>query len=103
MDTHQPEKREKVRLCVGCRRLRRKEDMIRIIRTPEGEVLIDRTGKKNGRGAYLCADEPDCLTKAVKRKALEKSLKVAIPESLAVSLMSEFEMTAPASERTKEE
>ena len=69
--------------------------MIRVIRTPEGEVLIDRTGKKNGRGAYLCADEPECLTKAVKKKALEKSLKTAIPENLAEALLKELELTAP--------
>ena len=69
--------------------------MIRVIRTPEGEVLIDRTGKKNGRGAYLCADEPECLTKAVKKKALEKSLKTAIPDDLAEALLKELELTAP--------
>jgi len=69
--------------------------MIRVIRTPDGEVLIDRTGKKNGRGAYLCADEPECLTKAVKKKALEKSLKTAIPDDLAEALARELELTAP--------
>ena len=85
------EKREKIRQCVGCSRLRRKEEMVRIIRTPEGEVLIDRTGKKNGRGAYLCPDDPECLKKALQKKTLEKALKTAIPENVAIDLKARLE------------
>ena len=67
--------------------------MIRVIRTPEGDVMIDRTGKKNGRGAYLCSDDPECLKKAIKKKALEKSLKTAVPAELAEALVKELEGT----------
>lgn len=82
--------REKMRQCVGCRKVRAKQEMIRVIRTPEGQIEIDRTGKKNGRGAYLCADDLTCLTNAVKHKALERSLKVAIPADIAERLEKEF-------------
>lgn len=58
--------------------MRDKSDLIRVIRTPEDKIEVDFTGKKNGRGAYLC-NNPDCLTKARKRKSLERSLKMAIP------------------------
>jgi len=78
--------RERLRQCVGCRSLKNKADMIRVIRTPEGEIEIDLTGRKNGRGAYLCRDNPECLKKAVKKKILEKSLGVAIPMEVADKL-----------------
>lgn len=58
--------------------MRDKADLIRVIRTPEEKIEVDFTGKKNGRGAYLC-NNPDCLAKARKRKSLERSLKMAIP------------------------
>lgn len=58
--------------------MRDKADLIRVIRTPEDKIEVDFTGKKNGRGAYLC-NNPDCLAKARKRKSLERSLKMAIP------------------------
>ncbi len=58
--------------------MRDKSDLIRVIRTPEDKIEVDFTGKKNGRGAYLC-NNPDCLAKARKRKSLERSLKMAIP------------------------
>ena len=58
--------------------MRDKTDLIRVIRTPEDKIEVDFTGKKNGRGAYLC-NNPDCLAKARKRKSLERSLKMAIP------------------------
>ena len=58
--------------------MRDKSDLIRVIRTPEDMIEVDFTGKKNGRGAYLC-NNPDCLAKARKRKSLERSLKMAIP------------------------
>lgn len=65
------------RKCVGCQTIRGKKELIRIVRTPTGEILIDPTGKKPGRGAYLCPDE-QCLVKAVKEKRLEKALEHAI-------------------------
>lgn len=70
-----------MRQCVGCRAMKPKKELIRVIRTPEDQVLLDKTGKRNGRGAYLCPD-PDCFGKARKSKSLERSLKIAIPEDI---------------------
>lgn len=65
------------RLCVGCREMKEKRQLIRVLKTPEGEIMPDATGKKAGRGAYLCPQE-DCLRKAMKSKSLERSLKSKI-------------------------
>lgn len=65
------------RMCVGCQEMKNKKELIRIVRTPESEILLDPTGKKSGRGAYVCPCE-DCVTKAYKEKRLEKSLKCAV-------------------------
>ena len=66
------------RQCVGCREMRDKRVLLRIVRTPEGEILLDSTGKKSGRGAYVCPD-PECLKKARRSKALERAFDTAIP------------------------
>ena len=66
------------RQCVGCREMKDKRVLLRIVRTPEGEILLDSTGKKSGRGAYVCPD-PECLKKARRSKALERALDTAIP------------------------
>lgn len=71
-------KKKPQRQCTGCGEMRDKSELIRVIRTPEDKIEVDFTGKKNGRGAYLC-NNPDCLAKARKRKSLERSLKMAIP------------------------
>ena len=63
-----------LRQCIGCGEMKNKREMIRVIKTPEGEILLDATGRKNGRGAYLCPSG-ECLKKAVKNKGLEKSVK----------------------------
>lgn len=77
-----------MRQCVGCGEMKAKKELIRVIKT-EDEVLLDVTGKKNGRGAYICAN-PDCLTKARKSKGLERSLKVAIPDDVYDNLEKEM-------------
>ena len=82
-----------LRQCVGCGEMKSKKELIRVIKTPEDEVVLDTTGRKNGRGAYICAD-PQCLSKARKSKGLERSLKIAIPEAVYESL--EKEMSALA-------
>ena len=64
-------------MCVGCREKKNKKELLRIVRTPEMEVLIDLTGKKSGRGAYICSDY-ECLKKAIKSKSLQKALEVEI-------------------------
>lgn len=69
------------RMCVGCQILYNKRELLRIVKTPEGEFLIDNTGKKAGRGAYIC-DNKNCFSKAYKEKRLEKSFKMQISESV---------------------
>ena len=70
-----------MRQCVGCLEMKPKRKLIRVIRTSEDEILIDATGKKNGRGAYICPNR-ECLEKAVKNKGLERSLKISVPQEI---------------------
>ncbi len=70
-----------VRTCVVCRQGKSKEELLRVIKTPEGEIKLDIRGKSNGRGAYICRNAA-CISAARKKRGLEKSLKTAIPESL---------------------
>ena len=67
-----------MRMCVGCREMKEKKELIRVVRSPEGEVSLDPVGKKNGRGAYVCANA-DCLKRAIKQKQLERQLDVTLP------------------------
>lgn len=69
------------RMCVGCQQMRSKRELIRIVRTPEDEFIVDPTGKKSGRGAYICPDEA-CFKKAVKEKRFEKSFKSAVDDKV---------------------
>lgn len=69
------------RMCVGCQEMKNKKELLRIVRTPEGEIVIDTTGKKSGRGAYVCPNEA-CLNKAFKEKRLEKAFKEAIEPAI---------------------
>ena len=78
------------RQCMGCRERRPKKEMIRVVRTPEGSVNLDFGGKMNGRGAYICPN-PECLKKALRSKALDRSLEVTIPEEVIVRLEKEME------------
>ena len=78
------------RQCMGCRERREKRQMIRVVRTPEGSVNLDFGGKMNGRGAYICPD-PECLKKALRSKALDRSLEVTIPEEVYIRLEKEME------------
>jgi len=82
-------KKVPMRKCVGCQEMKSKKEMIRVIRTAENEFVLDATGKKNGRGAYLCPDR-ECLKKAVKSRGLERSFKQAIPEAVYESLEKEM-------------
>lgn len=83
-------KKVPMRQCVGCQEMKSKKEMMRVIRTSEGEFQLDATGKKNGRGAYLCNDR-ECLKKAVKNKGLERSFKQSIPKEVYESLEKEME------------
>ena len=79
-----------LRQCIGCGEMKSKKEMIRVLRTAEGEILIDATGRKNGRGAYLCPS-CECLKKAVKSKGLDRSFKMAVPREVYEALEKEME------------
>lgn len=74
-------KKKPERQCIGCRESKSKAELIRVVKTPEGDIVIDRTGRQNGRGAYLC-DEEDCLKKARKSNALSRSFKMNVPDEI---------------------
>jgi len=77
------------RQCIGCGEMKSKKEMIRVLKTPEGEFTLDATGRKNGRGAYLCPTL-ECFRKAVKGKGLERSFKMAIPKEVYETLEKEM-------------
>lgn len=79
-----------LRQCVGCGEMKGKKEMMRVLKTPEDAIVLDVTGKKNGRGAYLCISK-ECLMKARKNKGLERSFKMSIPSEVYDSLEKEFE------------
>ena len=78
------------RQCMGCRERKAKKEMIRVVRCTDGTVSLDFGGKMNGRGAYICPD-PECLKRALKSKALDRSLEVTIPEEVYDRLQREME------------
>lgn len=79
-----------MRKCIGCQEMKNKKEMMRILRTTEDQVVLDTTGKKNGRGAYICFSK-ECFARAVKSKALERSLKMSIPQEIYDSLKKEID------------
>ena len=83
-------KKVPLRQCVGCGEMKGKKDMMRVLKTAENEICLDVTGKKNGRGAYLCKAR-ECLQKAAKNKGLERSFKMSIPKEVYETLEKEFE------------
>ncbi len=82
------------RMCVGCREMKSKKELIRIVRTPEGNIEVDSTGKKSGRGAYICPD-PGCFKQAVKARRLQKALERDIPEEILAEIENQIEKLAP--------
>lgn len=83
-------KKVPMRQCVGCGEMKGKKEMMRVLRTPEETIVLDKTGKKNGRGAYLCMSR-ECLIKARKNKGLERSFKMNISNDVYDSLEKEFD------------
>lgn len=77
------------RQCIGCQEMKNKNDMIRILHTAEDEFILDSTGKKSGRGAYICPDA-QCLGRAIKNKGLERSFKQAVPKEVYDNLQREL-------------
>ena len=83
MNTNQqnPQRKKPIRMCVGCRERFLKVDLIRVVRTPEGDVVIDKKGKISGRGAYVCKNV-DCLLKSYKTNALQRALDTDLSNEL---------------------
>jgi hypothetical protein len=82
------------RSCIACRSVRDKRDLLRVVRTPEGSVLVDPTGKRTGRGAYVCRAW-DCFRTAVKRKSFERALKGPLPPEALPTLEASFRAEVP--------
>lgn len=80
-----------MRQCIGCGEMKSKKELLRILRTQEGEIILDVTGRKNGRGAYICPNA-ECLKMAKKSKGLERSFKMKIDEEIYDNLTKEIEI-----------
>ncbi len=74
-------KRKPIRTCIACRKEFEKDQLVRIVRTPEGKYVVDKTGKSNGRGAYICGSE-ECVKKLKKGKLLNRAFSTAIPDEV---------------------
>lgn len=83
------QKKIPMRMCVACREKRPKKELLRVVRTPEGEIRTDATGRMNGRGAYLCAKKA-CFDKAIKTRAIERALEVRLTEETIAALSEAF-------------
>ena len=84
------QKKIPMRQCVGCREMKMKKELIRVVRSPEGALSLDFKGKAPGRGAYLCP-EPDCLRKAIRSHALERAFSCQIPQEVYEALTARME------------
>ena len=82
-------KKVPMRMCVGCREMKPKRELIRVVRSPEGEVSLDPVGKKPGRGAYVCHDVA-CLQRARKARALERAFETVIPAEVYETMEAEL-------------
>ncbi len=78
-----------MRQCIGCQEMKSKKEMIRVIKTPDDQICIDATGRKNGRGAYICPKN-ECLAKAIKSRGLDRSFKMQIPKEVYAQLEEEM-------------
>ncbi len=79
-----------MRMCVGCREMKPKRELLRIVKSPEGVIAFDRIGKAPGRGAYVCPSK-ECLTRAVKQRQLERALEMPVGEAVYAQLMEQVE------------
>lgn len=84
------EKKTPMRQCLGCREMKPKRELIRVVRSPEGEISLDFKGKASGRGAYICPS-PECLKKAIKARALERAFSAKIPPEVYEGLNAQME------------
>ena len=83
------QKKIPMRMCVGCREMKPKKELIRVVRSPDGVVTMDPTGKKPGRGAYVCR-EGECLARAIKQRQLERQLQADLTEEVSEALRMEL-------------
>lgn len=83
-------KKVPLRKCIGCNEMKNKKEMMRVLKTTDDQIVLDTTGRKNGRGAYVCFSG-ECLKKAIKNKGLERSLKMPIPQEIYENLERELE------------
>ena len=79
-----------MRMCVGCREMKEKRDLIRIVRTPDGEAVLDPTGKISGRGAYVCR-QAECLKRSIRQKQLERQLEITLTPEIIDALTTEMD------------
>ncbi len=90
MEQNKKQKKIPLRQCLGCNEHKPKKELLRVVRTPEGEIVLDFTGKKSGRGAYICYSA-GCLKKARKSRRIESNLELSIPEEIYDRMESELE------------
>lgn len=83
------EKKIPARMCTGCGEMKPKSELVRVVRSPEGEISLDLTGRKNGRGSYICRNT-ECFDKAVKKKAFERAFGVKLSDELVNSIREEI-------------
>jgi predicted RNA-binding protein YlxR (DUF448 family) len=88
-----------LRMCVGCREMKPKKELLRVVRSPEGEVSLDLTGKKAGRGAYVCYS-PDCLRRALKQRQLDRALETKLEEAANEQLTATLQSLLKAKEES---
>ena len=84
------QKKIPMRQCLGCREMKPKRELIRVVRSPEGEISLDFKGKSPGRGAYVCHN-PECLKRAIKTKALSRALETEISEDIYTAMQEQME------------
>jgi predicted RNA-binding protein YlxR (DUF448 family) len=91
-----------MRMCVGCREMKPKKELIRVVKRPTGEIVMDPTGKLSGRGAYVCRNEA-CLTRAIKQKQLDRALEQKLDDQVMDQLRAMLKALPPPSEELEEQ
>ncbi len=86
-----------MRMCVGCREMKPKKELIRVVRSPEGEVCLDESGKKAGRGAYVCY-QAECLRRALKQKQVDRALEIKLDDAVSQQLTATMQRLLQAKE-----
>lgn len=90
-------KKVPMRMCVGCREMKPKRELLRVVRSPEGEISFDLTGRRNGRGAYVCRSS-QCLERAIRQKQLERAFSAPVSDAVRDALTAQLPTLPPAGE-----